>query len=135
MPVAIFNYLFAQYYDNRPEEVASLVLVSTAIALVLLPLLVYVALALQVGLAHGIAIPTRFGDVEPRFVLLLAVYSVGILWVLGLLYVTLMKFAGVVRIDRPGWLFGSIHRSMAAVLLSAAALVAFDTLIRVAGVL
>jgi predicted permease len=44
MPVAIFNYLFAQYYDNRPEEVASLVLVSTAIALVFLPLLVYVAL-------------------------------------------------------------------------------------------
>ena len=39
--------------------------------------------------------------------LLLAVYALGILWVLGLLYVTLMKFAGVMRIERPGWLFGS----------------------------
>ncbi len=44
MPVAIFNYLFAEYYDNRPDEVASLVLVSTVIAFALLPLLVYAAL-------------------------------------------------------------------------------------------
>ena len=39
--------------------------------------------------------------------LLLALYGVGILWVLVLLYMTLMKFAGVIRIERPRWLFGS----------------------------
>ena len=67
--------------------------------------------------------------------LLLAVYALGILWVLGLLYVTLMKFAGVMRIERPGWLFGSTHRAMAAVLLSAAALIGFDLAVRTSGVL
>ena len=67
--------------------------------------------------------------------LLLAVYGVGILWVLGLLYVTLMKFAGVMRIEKPRWLFGSIQRAMLGVLLSASALIAFDTVVRAAGVL
>lgn len=40
MPVAVFNYLFASLYHNEPEEVAGMVLVSTALAYVGLPLLV-----------------------------------------------------------------------------------------------
>ena len=32
MPVAVYNYLFAQMYDNEPESVASLVVVSTLIS-------------------------------------------------------------------------------------------------------
>jgi hypothetical protein len=43
MPVAVFNYLFAQRYGNRPEEVAGLVLVSTLMAVALLPLLLWLA--------------------------------------------------------------------------------------------
>ncbi|GAB4351321.1 MAG: AEC family transporter [Gammaproteobacteria bacterium] len=39
MPVAVFNYMFAQYYDNQPEEVAGLVVVSTATSFVILPIL------------------------------------------------------------------------------------------------
>ena len=39
MPVAVFNYLFAQMYDRSPDEVASLVLLSTLISYVTLPLL------------------------------------------------------------------------------------------------
>jgi len=34
MPVAVFNYLFAQMYDNEPGEVASLVVISTLLAVV-----------------------------------------------------------------------------------------------------
>jgi predicted permease len=41
MPVAVFNYLFATYYDNQPEEVAGLVVVSTAISFATLPILLY----------------------------------------------------------------------------------------------
>ncbi len=40
MPVAVFNYLFAAMYDNQPEEVAGMVLVSTILAYLGLPLLV-----------------------------------------------------------------------------------------------
>lgn len=43
MPVAVFNYLFAQFYERQPEEVASLVVLSSAIAFGLLPLLIFVA--------------------------------------------------------------------------------------------
>ncbi len=39
MPSAVFNYIFAQRYQRSPDEVASLVLVSTLIALVVLPFL------------------------------------------------------------------------------------------------
>ena len=39
MPVAVSSYLFAQQYKRRPEEVAGMVVVSTAISLVTLPLL------------------------------------------------------------------------------------------------
>ena len=40
MPVAVFNYLFAVRYDNRPEEVAGMILVSTVLSYLSLPLLV-----------------------------------------------------------------------------------------------
>lgn len=39
MPVAVFNYMFAQYYDNQPEEVAGLVVVSTVMSFIVLPFL------------------------------------------------------------------------------------------------
>jgi malate permease and related proteins len=38
MPVAVFNYLFAEMYNNEPGEVASLVVVSTLFAVVTTPL-------------------------------------------------------------------------------------------------
>ena len=43
MPVAVFNYLFAQYYERDPEEVASLVVISSAMAFALMPLIVFAA--------------------------------------------------------------------------------------------
>lgn len=43
MPVAVFNYLFAALYKRNPEEIASLVLVSSALGFASLPLLVYLA--------------------------------------------------------------------------------------------
>lgn len=39
MPVAVFNYLWALRYDNAPDEVAGMVLGSTALAFLGLPLL------------------------------------------------------------------------------------------------
>lgn len=39
MPVAVFNFLFAERYHRSPESVASLVVLSTLIAFALLPLL------------------------------------------------------------------------------------------------
>ncbi len=44
MPIAVFNYLFASYYDREPEEVASLVVLSSLLAFILMPLLVYAVL-------------------------------------------------------------------------------------------
>lgn len=44
MPVAVFNYLFAQFYDNHAEEIASLVVLSSALVFAALPLLVYLIL-------------------------------------------------------------------------------------------
>lgn len=41
MPVAVFNYLFAQLHNNRPEEVASTVLASTALSFLTLPALMW----------------------------------------------------------------------------------------------
>ncbi|MQX36210.1 AEC family transporter [Roseospira navarrensis] len=43
MPVAVFNYLFAQRFGNRPEEVAGMVLVSTLATMALLPVLLWLA--------------------------------------------------------------------------------------------
>jgi len=43
MPVAVFNYLFAVRYGREPQVVAGMVVVSTLLSFVLLPLLlVYV---------------------------------------------------------------------------------------------
>ena len=39
MPVAVYNYLFAQMYNNDPEDVASLVVVSTVLSVFTTPLL------------------------------------------------------------------------------------------------
>lgn len=39
MPVAVFNYLFAERYQQGPEEVAGMVVVSTVLAFLCLPLL------------------------------------------------------------------------------------------------
>jgi malate permease and related proteins len=39
MPVAVFNYLWALRYDNSPEEVAAMVLGSTILAFLAMPLL------------------------------------------------------------------------------------------------
>jgi len=44
MPVAVFNYLFAQYYNRTPEEVAGIVVLSTVITFALLPLLLLLVL-------------------------------------------------------------------------------------------
>jgi malate permease and related proteins len=38
MPAAVFNYLFASLYGNRPDEVAGVVLVSTLLSVLTLPL-------------------------------------------------------------------------------------------------
>jgi len=44
MPVAVFNYLFAQRYKRSPEEVAGLVFISTAMSFATLPLLLWFVL-------------------------------------------------------------------------------------------
>lgn len=41
MPVAVHNYLFAQRYQRRPDEVASMVVISTAVSFATLPLLLF----------------------------------------------------------------------------------------------
>jgi predicted permease len=38
-PVAVYNYLFAQRWNNEPEEVAGVVVLSTLLALITIPLL------------------------------------------------------------------------------------------------
>lgn len=44
MPVAVFNYLFAQRYGARPEEVAGMVMMSTALSMASLPALIWFVL-------------------------------------------------------------------------------------------
>lgn len=39
MPVAVFNYLFAQLHNNHPEEVAGMIVLSTALSFITLPLI------------------------------------------------------------------------------------------------
>jgi predicted permease len=41
MPVAVYSYLFAQRWNNQPEEVASLVVVSTLVSLISVPALLH----------------------------------------------------------------------------------------------
>ena len=38
-PVAIYNYLFAQRWNNQPEEVAGVVILSTLLSLLSIPML------------------------------------------------------------------------------------------------
>ena len=45
MPTAVFNYLFAVRYDNQPSEVAGIVVVSTILSFLTLPLLLAYALS------------------------------------------------------------------------------------------
>ena len=44
MPVAVFNYLFAMRYKTAPEEVAGMVVISTVVSFVSLPLLLWFVL-------------------------------------------------------------------------------------------
>lgn len=44
LPVAIFNYLWAERYDNGPEEVAGLIIASTLLALLVVPVTLAVLL-------------------------------------------------------------------------------------------
>ena len=44
MPVAVFNYLFAQRYQTAPEEVAGMVVISTVLSFLTLPLLLWFVL-------------------------------------------------------------------------------------------
>ena len=44
MPVAVSSYLFAQKFNRKPEEVAGMVVVSTAVSFVTLPLLLLAVL-------------------------------------------------------------------------------------------
>jgi predicted permease len=39
MPSAVFNYLFARLYDNDPDQVAGIILISTVLSYLTLPLL------------------------------------------------------------------------------------------------
>ena len=45
MPVAVFSYLFAQYYKRRPEDVAAMVIISTLLSFGTLPFLIYYVLS------------------------------------------------------------------------------------------
>src|SRR5207302_1245244 len=42
MPVAVYNYLFAEIYKNEPNDVASLVIISTLMSVVTTPILLAV---------------------------------------------------------------------------------------------
>ena len=44
MPVALHNYVFAQRFERRPDEVAGMVLASTALSFLTLPLLLWAVL-------------------------------------------------------------------------------------------
>ena len=44
MPVAVFNFLYASIYNNRPAEVAGVIVVSTALSFLTLPGLLWVVL-------------------------------------------------------------------------------------------
>ena len=44
LPVAVFSYLFAQLYERQPDEVASLVVISTTLSIATLPFLMWFVL-------------------------------------------------------------------------------------------
>jgi predicted permease len=39
MPVAVYNYVYSQMYEKEPEGVASLIVVSTLISVITIPVL------------------------------------------------------------------------------------------------
>jgi len=41
MPVAVYNYMFAARYNNRPEDVAGLVVLSTGLSIGALPVFLW----------------------------------------------------------------------------------------------
>lgn len=45
MPVAVFNYIYAQLHENSPEEIAGTVLVSTLLSFLTLPALLWFVIA------------------------------------------------------------------------------------------
>ena len=49
MPIAVFNFVFAEHFNRSPEKVAGVIVVSTALTFVLLPLLVWVAMQMSTG--------------------------------------------------------------------------------------
>jgi len=44
MPVAVFNYLFAERFQRQPEAVAGVVVMSTVLSFISVPLLLWVLL-------------------------------------------------------------------------------------------
>lgn len=56
MPSAVFNYLMALHYDREPADVAGIVMVSTGLAFVALPIVV--AIAMSEAVATGAILPT-----------------------------------------------------------------------------
>src|SRR5262249_52246244 len=44
VPVAVFNFLFAQYYHRLPDDVAAMVILSTLLSFAALPFLIYYVL-------------------------------------------------------------------------------------------
>jgi predicted permease len=56
MPSAVFNYLMALHYDREPGDVAGIVMVSTAIAFLGLPIVL--AIAMSEAAATGAILPT-----------------------------------------------------------------------------
>ena len=44
MPIAIFNFVFAKHFNRSPEKVAGVIIVSTLMVFLLLPLLVWIAI-------------------------------------------------------------------------------------------
>ncbi|MHA1108788.1 MAG: AEC family transporter, partial [Alphaproteobacteria bacterium] len=44
MPVAVINYLYANMFNRHPEEIAGMIVISTAISFATLPALLYVVL-------------------------------------------------------------------------------------------
>lgn len=64
MPSAVFNYLMALHYDRRPDEVASLVVASTALTLVALPAIVGFAIS-ESGAAANVG-PVTLSQAESR---------------------------------------------------------------------
>ena len=49
MPIAVFNFVFAEHFNRSPEKVAGVIVVSTALTFALLPLLVWVAMHMSTG--------------------------------------------------------------------------------------